>query len=118
MELTKEFFENAINQLVSKKDLSEMEARIDDRFISMDTKFESKFHSIDAKFNAIDSKFDAMEAKFTEQIEGLARTIAITVSIPLQQHLEEYKHTSELQADVTQLKREFAIIKTALHLDV
>ncbi len=53
--------------VATKRDLDQLEQRIDARFHGVDARFTSvdaRFTSIDARFDAVDARFDAVDARF------------------------------------------------------
>ena len=88
MELTREYFDQQINKLVTKDDLEK-------------------------KLNA---QTKELKAFAEEQAEALARIIAKTVAVPMERHFTELKNEKQLRKDVENLKADMRRIKEALHL--
>lgn len=95
MELTQEYFDSVVKNLVTKDDLKEFT-----------TKDDLREQTAELKRFAI------------EQTEELARIIASAVAEPMQKHLDEPAVHENIETKVQELEQDVVKIRTALHLPV
>jgi len=73
------------HEIATKRDLNELERRIDLRFDAL----EARFLAIDGRFAAIDSQFDAIEARFEGRFAGIdGRLVGIEGRLAAAVHAE------------------------------
>lgn len=100
----------------------------DGKFGSMKTRFEQvdnkliehghKFESIDKRFSSLDAKIEKLGEKTESSIEKLAQSIAETIALPLQKHIEETRDYPTVRRDVSILKHDVSKIKRILKIKV
>lgn len=69
-------------ELATKRDLDNLEARLNARFASIDARFEgndARFEGIGDRFAAIEARFDVQDARFDAKLEAMRSTTLRTV---------------------------------------
>jgi hypothetical protein len=70
------------DELATKRDLADLEARLDARFAGIDARFtdiDARFEGIDARFEGIAARFDVQDARFDAKLEAMRSTTLRTV---------------------------------------
>lgn len=86
MELTKEYFDQVVSGLATKKDLTPLATKAD------------------------------VKREVREGVEDLARIIADTIATPFSKRFDRLEELLEVKEDVLTLKRQMLEIRSALHL--
>jgi hypothetical protein len=114
MELTQEFFEEKLKDLVTKEDLKDFAIKDDLKHVA--TKDDLKRFATKDNLKVLATKDDMnvletrLGKKIDDQTDELARIIATTIAVPMQQGFEKLEQLVSVKQDVD-------TIKTALHLD-
>jgi hypothetical protein len=104
-ELTKEHFDKAVKALIT--DIAGIKS-------NMATK--ADVAKVEKKVTAVEQKVTAVEKKITDSVDDLARIIAKTVAIPMQQHFEQLHSELSVRERMEHVESDLRKVKMQLRI--